>query len=588
MITKLAVKNFKALKDTGDLLLDEAVVLVGPNNSGKTSALQALMLWQLGLQRWMDKRTNGSKAQKRTGVPINRQDLFAIPIKNARMMWTNLFVLQSQRDEYGKIIDNKKVNIEIEVEGLTNGKPWSCGLEFEHRGEEVIYVRPLGAESGENTLFTEPDLLRNIKITFLPPMSGLKFQEEKLLPNTIEARIGEGRTAEVLRNICYQVIQPETVQEKGSRDPASDWKKLTEIIRQLFYVELKEPELNTRGEIELFYSDQNSNQLEVVSAGRGFQQVLLLLSYFLSQPNSTLLLDEPDAHLEILKQKQIYNLLKKMARETNSQIIAASHSEQVLNESVNEDVVLAFYPTSQPHRINSDKEIMKALRDYGFEHYYLANQNGWVLYLEGSTDLDILKAFAQKWGHSEALAILDKAFVHYLNTNEPAQARKHFQGLKDAYPPLVGIAIYDLISNPLNVMQDLTEMSWLKREAENYFFNMEVFSAYAKGEGASDLFELAELDKRQQLMQEVLEGVLPGNPRKDSNHKFWNEEKASKWMEDIFIEYFSKLGLPVRLSKNKYYQLINYLPVENLAIEVKEKLDQIVQVAKSANPGHGR
>ena len=33
------------------------MVLIGPNNSGKATVLQALALWTIGLQRWQEKRS---------------------------------------------------------------------------------------------------------------------------------------------------------------------------------------------------------------------------------------------------------------------------------------------------------------------------------------------------------------------------------------------------------------------------------------------------------------------------------------------------------------------------------------------------
>jgi hypothetical protein len=79
--------------------------------------------------------------------------------------------------------------------------------------------------------------------------------------------------------------------------------------------------------------------------------------------------------------------------ETGSQIIAASHSEVILNEAADRDMVIAF--VGKPHRIDDrGSQVLKALRDIGFEHYYLAEETGWVLYLEGSTDLAMLRAFA--------------------------------------------------------------------------------------------------------------------------------------------------------------------------------------------------
>ncbi|MCY4377893.1 MAG: AAA family ATPase [Spirochaetaceae bacterium] len=55
MLTRLTVRNFKRF---GELLVDlgNPVVFIGPNNSGKTSAMQALALWDVGLKRWNERR----------------------------------------------------------------------------------------------------------------------------------------------------------------------------------------------------------------------------------------------------------------------------------------------------------------------------------------------------------------------------------------------------------------------------------------------------------------------------------------------------------------------------------------------------
>lgn len=50
MLTHLAVRNFKRFRDV-EIELGNPVMFVGPNNSGKTSALQALALWNVGLKR---------------------------------------------------------------------------------------------------------------------------------------------------------------------------------------------------------------------------------------------------------------------------------------------------------------------------------------------------------------------------------------------------------------------------------------------------------------------------------------------------------------------------------------------------------
>jgi hypothetical protein len=158
------------------------------------------------------------------------------------------------------------------------------------------------------------------RIAFLPPMSGLAANETRLDPGAINVRLGEGRTAEVLRNLCYQIAT--------SSEGAGNWRRLQSRISGLFKVELDDPEyVPERGEITMTYRDPAGIHLDVSASGRGLQQTLLLLAHLALNPRSVLLIDEPDAHLEILRQRQIYQMLSEAARERGSQVILASHSE---------------------------------------------------------------------------------------------------------------------------------------------------------------------------------------------------------------------------------------------------------------------
>lgn len=61
--------------------LSSTIVFVGPNNSGKTSALQAISLCNFGLKRWYEvRKSQTSNAKERTGVPINRKNLYNISV----------------------------------------------------------------------------------------------------------------------------------------------------------------------------------------------------------------------------------------------------------------------------------------------------------------------------------------------------------------------------------------------------------------------------------------------------------------------------------------------------------------------------
>ena len=59
MLTKITIRNFKRF-DEAKIELGNPVVFIGPNNSGKTSALQALALWEIGLKRWNERRSGKS------------------------------------------------------------------------------------------------------------------------------------------------------------------------------------------------------------------------------------------------------------------------------------------------------------------------------------------------------------------------------------------------------------------------------------------------------------------------------------------------------------------------------------------------
>ena len=127
-----------------------------------------------------------------------------------------------------------------------------------------------------------------LNVELLYPMSGLETEEPILQPGRIDVLLGQGQTASVLRNLCLLVHQ---------RAP-EDWQTISRYMRRLFGVALQEPSQTVRGSIELHYQQTGVREpLDVAMAGRGFQQMLLIVAYLYSHKNSVLLIDEPDAHL---------------------------------------------------------------------------------------------------------------------------------------------------------------------------------------------------------------------------------------------------------------------------------------------------
>ena len=566
MLTKLICRNFKNFDDV-EIELGNPVVFIGPNNSGKTTALQALALWEVGLKRWNENRKGKKNPEKRPGVVINRLNLISVPVPEARLLWRNL-----------QVRDPKNVRIDIIVEGVTANKTWQCGLEFDYANQESIYCRPLRTSEDNGKVTSRmpiPDEAGNLSVAFLPPMSGLASNETRLDPGAINVRIGEGRTAEVLRNLCYQVSEN-----------SETWERLCEQIHVLFGVYLDKPNyVQERGEVAMNYRDKSGISLDLSSSGRGLQQTLLLLAYIAAHPGAVLLLDEPDAHLEILRQRQIYQVLTDLAREHDSQIVAASHSEVILNEAADRDVVIAFL--GKPHRINDEdrgSQLLKSLRDFGFEQYYQAQQRGWVLYLEDSTDLPILQAFAERLKHPMQEK-LKAPYVHYVG-NQPGKAREHFYGMREAKKDLVGFCLFDHISDKLHTHPELIEYAWDQREIENYIISSkQVLIDRARDEAAEHAGGILSSEDCVSIMEERITEIEKARETLGQESPWSPNTKVSTdFLDPLFASFYKKLELPNLMQKTNYHTLVRYVKSDQIDPEVVDVLDAILGVANKAKP----
>ena len=568
MLTRLTVRNFKQF-DELDIRLEQPVVFVGPNNSGKTTAMQALALWEAGLRRWLEKRAGGTAPKRRPGVTVNRRDLTAIPLPAANMLWRDLHTRQVRRDEQGKQrTDN--IRIDIIVEGVTEDEHWVCGLEFDYANEESFYCRPLRTDGGGR--MPVPARAARTRVAFLPPMSGLAATETRLPPGAVNVRIGEGRTAEVLRNLCFHICE----------EQPEDWERLVGRIEALFGARLERPRhVEERGEIEMAYVERGV-RLDLSASGRGLQQTLLILAYLHANPGAALLLDEPDAHLEILRQRQIYQLLLDTAGGAGSQVIAASHSEVLLNEAANrKDLVIAFL--GRPHAIDDRRsQLHKALAEIGWDQYYQAEQKKWVLYLEGSTDLAILRAFARRLGHEAAAKALERPFVHSCD-NQPNRAFSHFHGLAEAVPDLRGLALFDRLDNPLRGDGPLRIVSWRRREIENYLCTQAAIESWARADcKEGPLFTAARADERAGAMRDAI-GEVSAALRVLGRGSPWDGDMkvSDEFLPGVFENYFSRLGLDRALRKRAFHELADHVAEDEIDPEVREKLDAIAALAES-------
>ena len=364
MITKIRIKNFKLFENI-EIEFDDIVVFTGGNNSGKSTVLQAILLWKITVDNFLN------KSPQATSIKIGKDDIFQIQILELKDLWNNT---TTSDEEYYK---NKNIEIALFINDKEYNIKFSYDTEFALSCEREF-------------LFSDDKNIKDLNIKFLNSVTGT-VKNEKILPAnkvSVEVPIVQNRSQDVIRNLCYQII----IFDKTNK--TNNWGKIVEYIKKLFGVELLEPK-PAGNELRLYYKENNS-KLELLYAGTGLLQTLFLIASFYYNPNSVLLLDEPEVHFEKLRISQLWTIIEDFKENNNlSQIIIVTHSSTLSHFAVpNLQAVI----NKKIIRLRS-RNIKDVLTKYSSEHFFRAYEFKSILYIEGSTDLRILKKFAKTLKH---------------------------------------------------------------------------------------------------------------------------------------------------------------------------------------------
>jgi predicted ABC-type transport system involved in lysophospholipase L1 biosynthesis ATPase subunit len=475
-------------------------------------------------------------------------------------------------------------------------------MRFRSQGDELVYCTPDEAVLGDLPLIAHA---ASLKVELLYPMSGLETEEKILKPGAVDVLLGQGQTAQVLRNLCLMVFNQST----------EDWQRVTRLMKRLFGVELTAPLETTRGSIELQYRQPGVKELlDVASSGRGFQQMLLIFAYLYSHKRSVLLVDEPDAHLEILRQKQVYVLLRDIASENGSQVVMVTHSEVILDEALDTNLTLLL--EGRADDLAKKQDIRNSLKHFGADHYVKARERGYVLYVEGGTDIDMLRALAERLKHPVAGVWDERVNSFYVQNNYPLQdvdaelerveggfgltPLQHFNGLRNLLPALQGLAILD---NDGQNRKDRDEGAlkvryWRRYEVENYCITPDVLRTYAYQQyPADDLFTQQARGAVDQALAETLRDLVfdgnqanfdtwQGSPA-DAARLIWEAQterrKLSATAEEFFRRLAQKVGGGMLLKKGELHRLVPHAELSPAAeAEVRAKLDLLLQLFEQA------
>ncbi len=205
------------------------------------------------------------------------------------------------------------------------------------------------------------------------------------------------------------------------------------------------------------------------------------------------------------------------------------------------------YALGKPHLIpgNKTSAVKSSLSSVRYDQYYLAEQAGWVIYLEDQTDLRIIQAFADKLNHP-AQEALRRPFLFPIG-NQPTKGRQHFFALVEAKPDLVGFLLVDSDAPAPQPHNSLIEMKWQRREIENYIRQPETLESFARAHGVREaggpLLEKETADRAVTAMREaVTDRAIPAALR-DINDPWWRTVKASDdFLDSVFPDFYRRMG----------------------------------------------
>ena len=585
----IEIENFKKFGNKQRIELDHPAVIIGPNNCGKTSVIQAIALWCQAVKTWHTARES-SAASERAGTALNRLNILNVPVQRTRFFWHETKVRTG----------NKDIPLVITIGVYFEGKVEPIPMTFRNQGEDLVYCS-LDENARKNTGLIA--YVSRINVELLYPMSGLEIEEPVLQPGRIGVLLGQGQTAQVLRNLCLMVYQ----------SSPTDWDKIVTLMDRLFQLKMGIPVQNSRGAIELEYQQKGVKELLALSSsGRGFQQMLLIFAYLFSHKRSVLLVDEPDAHLEILRQKQVFVLLRDIAAENQSQVVMVTHSEVILDAALETNLTLLL--EGRADNLAKKVQIHESLKLYGTANYVRARQRGYVFYVEGGTDVDILRAMAVKLNHRAASVWDENANVYFVENNYPEStieselerveggfgitAKEHFNQLRKLLPELRGLAILD---NDGRARQDFEDQSlsiryWKRYEVENYFITPDLL---LKSVSEMNL-ELGLFGVDLELAADVLGGLIQDrvfgadkddylvwkNSATDAGRLIWEAKtqhlKLSSFAEDFFRQLRDRTGLEMLLTKGEFHRLVEFTDLAGIPKEVEEKLNLIADLFQNA------
>ena len=370
MLTKFAIKGFKRFERETPITLGGVTVLVGANNSGKSTVLQALTLFQYCIETTRTEANGGGlQLVKKTVSP---EEFGVLPVAEPADLWPG-----------GRVTVKGKPS-PIRLTGVfDNAAEIAFALEISYNRFSIV----------PSTQGPFEDAIRDRAIRLVPLFSGFAPREEFLTPPARQDRVRLQRQGEMVRNLLWELRQ----------NAPRQWEKLVALMTSVF----PDSRIDVRFNIELdrfltatYRDDVLPRARDITTAGSGYHQMLQIFASVLQPGAGTVLLDEPDAHLHARLQGRLLQILFDLASEGQGQFVLATHSPQILSASPEGAVRVCMDGRVVPLSMRPEQvDLLDALGAMDRMELIPLLTNRAVVFVENKRDRKLLEHFARRlWG----------------------------------------------------------------------------------------------------------------------------------------------------------------------------------------------
>lgn len=304
MFKKVKIQRFKNLEDI-KLSLDQINVIVGANNSGKSSIIQAIQ-FGVGMAQTSGLELNARWRQNRLPTSISPVQFVYSPLRDIEALAPG---------------GNLRENIESAI-----------FLHFEEdQTEETVEIKVRKgrnknihfALTGENLGRTMQSIEQPYTI-FVPGLAGIPAVEEYKTRGYVRKAAARGDSNNVFRNILWLLKHDQQSWDDFIVD-------LHSVFPDIDVDVCFDPEIDETIKATVTVSGQ---VLPIDASGTGVLQAIQIISYVNVYKPKVLMLDEPDSHLHPDNQRKLAKVLKTLAEKRNLQIILTTHSRHMLDELI--------------------------------------------------------------------------------------------------------------------------------------------------------------------------------------------------------------------------------------------------------------